>query len=423
MTIPFSLLFLVLSGSGNESAPRAERLRNESLVLQAAEVRTGDGSVFKPGIVIVLDGRVVAAGQAPPIPVGSRTIDCGDAVITPGLIDAACQLGASSWQGFSEQSSEVIPQLDAADAIDYFSHDFEQLASEGVTTIYLTGEAASVISSKGAAVKTAGPVDERKLAAKPCVKGTLGLESAYRGVSNTSPSRFSPPTFRARRPTTHMGSAGVFRKAFFDAKSYREHGATQEDPAAMGALLEVLDGKTALRMQVREAFDFDNVIRLCDEFSLPFVVEYGSEAVERIDLLAARKIPVIFGPVNDAQSGAAHFVEDASPAFSAPKLFVERGIPFCLTASDGIGDAGLARQCGIAIRHGLAADRALRAVTGDAAAMLGLDARVGRLAPGLDADLVVWNGAPFDDTSKPVLVLINGRPVFDPDHRFRKENS
>ena len=54
--------------------------------------------------------------------------------------------------------------------------------------------------------------------------------------------------------------------------------------------------------------------------------------------------------------------------------------------------------------------------------MIGLDKKIGRLAEGFDADLVVWNGEPFDDTSRPVLVLINGRPVLDLEGRFAKEN-
>jgi len=77
---------------------------------------------------------------------------------------------------------------------------------DGVTTIYVTGEAASVISSRGAAVKTGGPLPGRKLAATPCVKVTLGLESSYRGSANGSPFRFGDLTFNARRPTTRMGS-------------------------------------------------------------------------------------------------------------------------------------------------------------------------------------------------------------------------
>jgi imidazolonepropionase-like amidohydrolase len=435
MTLAAPLLAAAIAGglvapraddpSQHSAAVLAQRLRTEAVVLQAAEVHTGDGNVFKPGVVVLLDGKVVAAGQAPPLPAGSRVVDCGKATITPGLVDAACQLGVDDVQGYAEESSEVIPQLDAAESVDYFSRDFERLADEGVTTVYVTGSAASVISCKGAAVKTGGPIAARKLAAKACVKGTIGPEASYRGGGNGPPNRFNPPSFHNRRPTTRMGAAWVFRTAFFDARAFQEKGATSEDPAAMKALLDVLDGKVALRMQARESLDFRSAARLCDEVGVKnFTIEYGIEAAKNLDLLESRKIPVIFGPVRPTDSRVAmQTFEDATPALTTPKLLAEHGVLFCLTASDGIGEGGLARQAGLAIRYGLDREKALKAVSGDAAAMLGLESRVGRLAEGLDADLVVWNGAPFDDASKPILVLIDGQPVFDPEHRFRKENS
>jgi imidazolonepropionase-like amidohydrolase len=417
-----ALLAGLLAATDSGSAQAAERLRTESIVLQAAEVHTGTGEVFKPGVVILLDGRVVAAGPAPPLPAGSRVIDCGAGILTPGLVDAACQLGTHALVGFSEQSSEVIPHLDTADSIDWFSESFERLAREGVTTVWVTGEAASVISARGAAVKTGGDVALRRLETRPGVKGTLGPETSRRGSFNNSPSRFRGVSFTARRPTTRMGASWVFRKAFFDALAFKESGATAADPAAMRALLDVLEGKVDLRMQLRTAMDFDLAARLCDEFGLRFSIESGIEAGKRLDLLKERSIPVIFGPVSLDGMSVSDF-DGAIEALDTPRRLAEAGIPFCITAAEGIGERGLARQVGTAVRHGLARDRALRAVTADAAVMLGLEGRVGRIAPGLDADLVLWSGAPFDDSSRPVLVLIQGRPVFDPEERFGKENT
>ncbi len=416
---------LACAVAAGDSPSYETRLKTESVVLQAAEVHTGDGAVYKPGVVILLDGKVVAAGPAPPVPAGSRVIDCGSGVLTPGLVDAACQLGTFQRFGYAEGGSEVIPQLDAADAIDFYSKEFEQLAREGVTTVYVTGEAASVISCKGAAVKTAGPIAERRLAARPCVKGTLGPECSGRGAFNFPPNRFGPPTILQRRPTTRMGSAWVFRKAFLDALAAKDGKLgvdAEEEPAALAALQDVLKGATALRMQAREALDIRSAARLCDEFGLQFTLEYAVEVGRCLDLVTARKIPVIFGPVRLEDSTATGF-EDGTPAWETPKRLAESGVAFCLTACDGLGDGGLARQTGMAIRHGLEPARALRAVTADAAALLGLEKQVGRIAEGLDADLVLWNGAPFDDASRPVLVLVRGRPVLDLDHRFGKENS
>ncbi len=412
-----------LALAAHDQAFSPERLRTDSIVLQAAEVDVGDGTVFKPGIVVLLDGKIVAVGQSLPLPPNARTIDCGHAVITPGLIDAACQLGTFQLMGAAEQSSEVIPQLDTADTLDFFSKDFERLVEGGVTTAFITGEACSVISAKGAAVKTGGPIGERKLAVKPIVKFTLGPETSQRGAFNSSPSRFNAPTFTARRPTTRMGSAWVFRKALFDTMAFRDRGTPSSDgldPAAMRALADVLSGQTQLRVQVREALDFYNAAKLCDEFGLKLTFEVATEVAECLDLVVARKIPVIFGPVRTSDSSLSDF-ESAFGALEAPKLLAEKGVAFCLTAADGGGDGGLARQAGLAIRHGLDRSRALRAVTADPAALLGLEGRVGRLASGLDADLIVWNGNPFDDTSKPVLVLIQGRPVLDLESRLGGE--
>jgi len=417
-----ALVALAPAPGDRAAATLAQRLKTDSIVLQAAEVHVGDGTVFKPGTIVLLDGRVAAIGQSPPLPSSAHVIDLGDSVVTAGLVDAACQLGTNRLVGFSEQSSEVIPDLDAADSVDYFSKDFEQLVRDGVTTVYITGEASSVVSSRGVAVKTGGPIAERRLDATPCVKVTLSSESSQRGSFNSAPFRFGGPTFNARRPTTRMGAAFVFRDAFHQALQYKQTGATDGDPAVMKALCDVLDGKIKLRFQAREAADIRSAQRDCDEFGLSFTLEYGSEVGECLDLVVARKIPVVFGPARGIDSGVAESFDSALTAWRTPKLLAEQGVRFCLTAADASGERGLARQAGFAIRNGLDRARALQAVTADAAALIGLEKRIGKLAEGFDADLVAWNGPPFDDSSRATLVLIQGRPVFDPDGRFRKED-
>ena len=66
------------------------------------------------------------------------------------------------------------------------------------------------------------------------------------------------------------------------------------------------------------------------------------------------------------------------------------------------------------MRGGLSFDAALAAVTIEPARMIGVDDRVGSIAIGKDADLVLWNGKPFEATSGIIGVLIDGRLVLDP---------
>jgi imidazolonepropionase-like amidohydrolase len=66
-----------------------------------------------------------------------------------------------------------------------------------------------------------------------------------------------------------------------------------------------------------------------------------------------------------------------------------------------------------AMRFGASFDAALRAVTLTPAQLLGLDKQIGTVEPGKRADLVIWQGTPFEATSLVNTVLIDGEVVFD----------
>ena len=87
-------------------------------------------------------------------------------------------------------------------------------------------------------------------------------------------------------------------------------------------------------------------------------------------------------------------------------------MPLALSAHSGYGSGDtLAEQAAYARRGGLSFDAALAAVTSVPATLLGVSDRVGTLSKGLDADLVLWNGTPFELTTRPVGVVLNGAPL------------
>jgi len=67
------------------------------------------------------------------------------------------------------------------------------------------------------------------------------------------------------------------------------------------------------------------------------------------------------------------------------------------------------RRAGIPVER----EAALRWITANPAWILGVDARVGTLEPGKDADLVVWSGDPFSVYARAEQVYIEGNRVFD----------
>lgn len=332
-------------------------------------------------------------------------------------------VGVDPARTWAEQSSEITPHLRVIDSVNLLSNDFDRLLRSGVTTVWVSPSSASVIGMRGAIVKTGGPLESRVIRAAGAVKASMGRDPYRRGGFNRSP-RSRNLSFHTRRPTTRMGVGWVFRKAFYDAIRVSQGlpmtGADQPPAAAVPVLLGVLKGEIPLRIQARVVQDIESAIRLTREFGLgqngvpPFLLEEATEAYQVLPLLKANNIPVIYGPIFATPRGfRARTGEANRPRFDTARLLHEADITFALTAHDLRDEEGLVRQGMLAVRHGLPADAALRAMTLTPAELLRVNTRLGALSPGADADLVIWSGEPFAATTRPLAVIIDGRVVYE----------
>ena len=94
-----------------------------------------------------------------------------------------------------------------------------------------------------------------------------------------------------------------------------------------------------------------------------------------------------------------------------PKLLLDAKVPFALQSgfeSYVPKTRVVLFEAGVAVGHGLPADAALRALTIDAAKLLGIDARTGTLEAGKDADLALFDGDPFEYTTHCTGTIIDG---------------
>ncbi len=466
LTAAISLLLLTFA-SGVVIADDAPNV----IVIKAGRVHTVSGAPIEGGIIVVRDGRIEAVGSDVGIPENARVIELTGSVVTPGLIDACCAVGfevpqeasgpayaeeqGSFWRELSEleppcgttptdddpdgpeatakwlaagqpsmvtwaeHASEVTPHRLVIDSVNLFSNDFERLMKGGVTTVYVTPDSANVISSRGAIVKTGGPLDGRIVERASAVKATMGSDPSRRGRRNNLPPYYGPPpTFHTRRPTTRMGVEWVFRKAFYDAKRARAglalHGADMPPTEALPVLQQVLDGEIPLRIQARMQHDIFTALRLADEFDLKFTLEEATEAYRCLPQLEAAGIPVIYGPIYMTPTGWRRFSgEGDKPCLDTAARLARAGIKLALTAQELRDEEGLVRQGMFAVRNGLSPEAALRAITATPAELLGLSEQIGIIAPGAAADLVAWSAEPFDATSRPLLVMIDGRVVYE----------
>ena len=73
----------------------------------------------------------------------------------------------------------------------------------------------------------------------------------------------------------------------------------------------------------------------------------------------------------------------------------------------------LRHEAAMAMVNGLGYERALAAITLDAARILGIDDRVGSIEPGKAADLVLYDGDPFEHATHVTHTIMDGRVVYD----------
>ena len=459
----------------------AEASAEDYVLIKAGAVHLGNGEIIPNGMVLIRDGRIEKVGTNLTVPGGGVVIDMPQGSVTPGLIDANAALEpddllteaprsaravlheffcphheykpvmgccgstcsnalqhvsgqvckecgfpntaeesavGTRWRATqAEQVSEVVPHTRVIDGVNLRSPDMGRLLRDGVTTVFVSPESASVISSRGAIVRTGGPIGDRVVRAADAVKASMGTDPSWRGRGNRPPFR-NFVSIHTRRPTTRMGVTWVFRKALYDTARQRQGlpivGADAPSARAMGVLDEVLAGKIPLRIQARTQHDITSALRLASEFSLPFVLEEATEAHLMLDELVASKTPVIYGPIYVSPTGyRASSRETGRARLHTFKALLDAGIDTALTAHELRDEDGLARQAMYAMRYGLSLADVTRAVTQVPARMLGLDDELGTVESGKRADLVVWSGKPFEATSSPAVVLMGGEVVVD----------
>jgi imidazolonepropionase-like amidohydrolase len=379
----------------------------EGITIHAKEVHTSTGQVLENAAIVVANGKIIALTPGVVVPRDALEVHA----VTAGMIEA----GARIHDGFFsvEQSTEMQPHRDMADSLDPFDVRWKRLASSGVTTAFVAPLERNVVGGLGLTVKTAGKPDvaARTVQGRRFVTGVVGTSPS----SSNSPAFSRPTSFYNRRPTTRMGVEWEWRKGFFDAIAAPRL-PEREFPGA-DHLRKVLAGELGLYITAWATQDIRTAIFLKEELAregykdIQLVLEAAAEAHKEPKLLVRSGAAVILPPM-PAQGRT---TDSAFMPLDLAKQLADLGVPFALSAQDARDPgARLAAQAGFAMRGGLTREQALVAVTLTPARILGIDARVGSIEVGKDADLVLWNGAPFEATSGIVGVLVDGALVVDP---------
>lgn len=379
-------------------------------------IHTMAGAPLENGLVVIQDGKISAIGRADQIsvPEGYRVLEA--AVVTPGLVDAHSTVGFSGIyniphdQDQLERSSPIQPELRAIDAYNAQEELIEWVRSFGVTTVHAGHAPGELMSGQTLVAKTAGKsANVAVYCESKAIAATIGPAAQKSGGK-------SPGT---RGKTIAMLRAEFIKAGEYAEKQRRAAAATEKgDPPArdlrMEALGRVLAGEQPLMITTHRAQDIASSLRLAKEFGITIWLDGAAESYLLIDEIKAAGVPVILHPTMQRAIG-----DQENLSFETAAKLVAAGIPVALQSGY---EAYVPKtrvvlfEAGVAAANGLSQQQALRAITLDAAKILGVDKRVGSLEVGKDGDVALYDGDPLEYTTHCVGTIIEGRVVSDSPH-------
>ena len=406
--------------------------------IDGVRVEVGDGTVLERATVVIENGTITAVAEDAAIPAHAWVIDGDGLTVYPGLIDAMGRLpqprrppggpgaGAPGPGGQRrrpdpdralprgpEDRPQTTPWKRAADDLALDAEAVEVWRKAGFTSIAATpGD--GLFPGRLSLVRLGAPgrdPEHQVVAPELAQMATLSSGGGFGSY-----------------PGSLMGRVAYFRQLLLDAAHYAAAVAAYEaDPAGwrrpefdrtLAPLAAIASGEERVLLPGSSAVEIDRALRLAEDFGLDFTLYGGQEGYRRAGELADAGAAVLVDvdwpeplPERDRDPDADRPLREILHerlAPTTPAELAEAGVPFALSSGGAEGAADFLAGVRRAIEGGLEPARALAALTRDAAAVHGLDDRIGTVAAGMAADLVLADGYPWQESARVEAVFIDG---------------
>ena len=383
------------------------------LLIKNGYVKPITGADIPCGQVLIDQGKILAVGETVNAPADCPVYDATGCMVTPGLIDGHTHLGiheeAQRWEGndTNEYSNPVTPTIRGIDGINPMDEGFANALKGGVTTAVIGPGSANVVGGTFAALKLHGHcVDDMVIREPVAMKIAFGENPKGAYGQNGR-----------KEPYTRMGVASLLRQLLAKTKKYAEDIAAAEKDSAktrpfdpqLEAMLPVIRKEIPLKAHAHKAYDILTALRIAREFDVNITLDHVTEGHLIVEELKRAGKPLLVGP----SLGSKTKIELAEKSFATPGILYNAGMEICIITDAPVIPLYYLPLCaGLAIREGLPEDAAWRAITINPAKVAGIDAWVGSLEPGKDADIAVFRGNPLRDIqAKAQQVFVGGEPV------------
>ena len=347
-----------------------------------------------------------------------RVIDAEGKLVFPGFIDAHTHMGLWEYgvgvEGAdgNEETDPITPNLNPIDAVNPMDESFRDAYENGITSVCITPGSANIMGGQCIAVKTYGKRIDNMIIKNPvALKIALGEnpKSCY-GDNEKS-------------PQTRMAIAATLRETFRRAQDYMDevnfYSESEENEVdrpeydmKLESIIPVLRRRIPLKAHVHRADDIFTAIRIAKEFDLKLTLDHCTEGHLIVDELLEEKedYRVIIGPSISDKSKP----ELKNLSLKTCGVLSNAGMPVSIMTDHPETPIQYLPICaGMAVKNGMKKEDAIKAITINPAKTLGIHKEVGSIESGKDADIVIWDGDPFEISSKVICTIINGKIVYE----------
>ena len=428
------MIFFVCFIEGKPFESKYEPLPSENILISNANIYDGEGNEFLETDLLIQDRKVIAIGKDLPINNNFKVIDATNMWVTPGIIDIHSHMGVYPAPGVStssdgnEATSPVTADVWAEHSIWVQDPQYALALKGGITAFHILPGSANLIGGRGVTVKNIqrNTIDSMKFPDAPhSLKMACG-ENPKRVYGN-----------RQQAPSTRMGNAAGYRKAWIEAEAYlnrvdeyesksdeaKEMGYAPQRDLEMETLAGVLRGEILVHNHCYRAEEMATMINIANEFNYKITAfHHGVEAYKIADLLAENGI---CGALWADWWGFKHEAYDMVQANIAILDQALNGKGCAIVHSDdAIGIQHLNQEASKALAAGLRAGfnitkaRAMNWITSNPAKAAGIYDQTGSLKVGKNADVVIWSKNPFSVYALVEKVFIDGATAYDRESNF-----
>ncbi|HEV2340726.1 MAG TPA: amidohydrolase family protein [Candidatus Acidoferrales bacterium] len=391
--------------------------------IKGAKVFPVSGAPIDNGVVVIRDGKIAAVGKDVAIPDGAQVIDATGLQVYPGVFDPATQIGLEEVGAVNatvdtDETGLYNPDVVAATAFNADSAHVPVTRAAGITEVLtIPGSlggfggfgGGGVIGGQGSAVNLGGwNVNDMVIRRSAVME--LSWPSIQTGSFDFSTFSFTQKPFAEAKKEydKHINElSDLLDKARHYAEAMEKGSPDKfERDLKLESLVPVVEGKEPLFVVAFAARDIRNAVEFCAKQKLRMILGGASEAWKVTDVLKKNNVPVIIGPVLSLPQSE----DDAYDSeYTLPETLHAAGIPIAFGSFDTSFSRRLTQYAGTSVGYGLPYDEALKAVTVNAAQMLGLDSEIGTLEPGKLANIVVTDGDLLEIRTQVKYLFIKGQ--------------